>query len=442
MITRTLDVIGVPVSRTERKAFAYAVCGVLPALLGVPALVLLTLGGVLSATRAGVPFLSLVLTATRALTGLERSLVTRLLGEPIERPHPPEGGRLKAAYDPASWRMAAFAVVNVPLALLLLTFQLAVRGYALALLSYPLWFGAVREDGHTGIALPDGTPLDTAPRALALAAAGLAVLALTAWVSRQLTRLVRTLARALLGPGRLTERIHDLEETRALAVRDAAATLRRIERDLHDGAQARLVAVAMQLTRARAALDPDPARTDQEKARTLVDESLEHARTALAELRDLVRGIHPPVLDNGLAPALASLCSNIESPTTRVRLRTTGLADRARPPEAVETIGYFCAAELLANATRHARATAIDVTAAVRDGALELTVEDDGVGGAAPAPPPEPARATLAAGSGLRGLRERVRTVDGTLTLTSPRGGPTRALVRLPLTGESAACAS
>ncbi|MDJ1131544.1 sensor histidine kinase [Streptomyces iconiensis] len=458
MNKRTLDLMGIPVSRAERGAFGYALAAVVPALLGVPALALLALGGALSVTRVGIPFLSLVLTATRGLAALERTLVRRLLGEHIEPPHPARGGIRRAAYDTASWRCAAFAVINAPLGLVLLCFQLAIRVYALAALTYPLWFGAVRQDGHTGIALPDGTPLDTLPRALALAACGLALLALTGWVSRQLAQLVRVLARALLGPGRLTDRIHDLEETRALAVRDSAATLRRIERDLHDGAQARLIAVAMSLTRARAALAPERALsdrgtatgtdtdgdtdtdtgtatrtdTDTDKARALVDQSLTHARTALTELRDLVRGIHPPVLDSGLGPALASLCSDIESPATRVRLHAEGLAGSPRPPEAVETIAYFCAAELLANAARHARAAAIDVTAAVRDGALELTVEDDGQGGALPSP----------ASSGLRGLRERVRTVDGALTLTSPPGGPTRAVVHLPLTGESSACAS
>ncbi|UNS98005.1 sensor domain-containing protein [Streptomyces tubbatahanensis] len=416
-----------PATRKALRALAYAVAGLVPALLGLPALALVALGAVLCVTRAGIPVLSLALTAVRALTDLQRLLVRGLLGENV--PPPPRPGPLRAAHDGATWRCAAFAVLNAPLGALLFAVHLPVRLYGLALLSYPLWFRAVHQNGHDGLELTAATPLDTWPRVWAVAAAGLLVLVLAEWAARRLTALVRLLARTLLAPLRLAERVHDLEETRALAVRDAATTLRRIERDLHDGAQVRIVALAMALTRAREALSaPEPSRAEADKARHLLDQSLGNARTALAELRDLVRGIHPPVLDNGLAPALASLSSDIETPALRVDLRTA-LPKTPRPAEAVETLAYFCAAELLANAARHAGAAHIAVSARTEedDRMLVLVVEDDGRGGAAARP------AGTGTSSGLRGLAERVRTVDGTLSLDSPPGGPTTATVRLPL---------
>ncbi len=431
MIVKALDALGLPASRAARGALAYAVLGLVPALLGLPALALLALGGALCVTRAGPPLLSLVLTGVRGLTRVERTLVRVLLGEDV--PEPPAPRPLRAVYDGAMWRGAAFAVIGVPLGALLFVVQVAARLYALVVLSYPLWFRAVRQDGHQGLSLTGEIPLDTWPRALALALAGFVLLVAAGWTGRQLAALVRLLARTLLAPPPLADRVQDLEESRDLAVRDSAATLRRIERDLHDGAQARLIALAMSLTRARAVLGPEPARTDTAKARDLVDQSLGNARTALSELRDLVRGIHPPVLDSGLAPALASLSTDMESPDMSVYLYTTGLPAAPRPPEAVETIAYFCAAELLTNAARHAGASEVAVIAKVREGTLVLEVADNGRGGAAVGSADARSRRSGPSSSGLQGLSERVRTVDGTLTVDSPPGGPTRATVRLPL---------
>ncbi|MFG3253871.1 sensor histidine kinase [Streptomyces sp. NPDC048172] len=406
----------------------------MPALLGLPLTALLAYGGALCVTRLGPPLLSLILTGARPLFALHRHLLRTFLGERIEPPDQPERVR-DTVTDRASWRAAAYAALSAPLTLLLFVCQVPVRLYALAAVAYPLWFRAVRQDGHDGIGLPGGAPLDTVPRALAVAVCGVALFAAATWLGRHLTTLVRMTAGALLGrpredaeSARMAGRIHDLEETRALAVRDSAATLRRIERDLHDGAQARLMAVAMGLTRASGALSP--GRTDTGKARALVDSSLADARTALEELRDLVRGIHPPVLDNGLDAALASLAASVHPPP-RVRLRTA-LPPHPRPPEAVETIAYFCAAELLTNAVRHASASTVGIDAelAPDSGLLILTVRDDGIGGA-----------STAKGSGLAGLAERVRTIDGTLALDSPPGGPTTATVRLPVPEEDR-CAS
>jgi signal transduction histidine kinase len=195
-------------------------------------------------------------------------------------------------------------------------------------------------------------------------------------------------------------------------INEAAATLRRIERDLHDGAQARLVALGMRLGRAESRL----AKGDAAKVRELLQESRQETKEIIQELRELVRGIHPPALDSGLAPALTTLAARSMIPTTvRVELEQ-------RPPAAVETMLYFAAAELLANAGKHSGADQIAVTLLDFASGLRLVVSDNGTGGA---------RAD-GVGTGLRGLAERVRTADGTLMLDSPLGGPTTVVIDLP----------
>jgi signal transduction histidine kinase len=225
--------------------------------------------------------------------------------------------------------------------------------------------------------------------------------------------LAAELASALLGsPGRaeMAERIETLETTRAGAVADQDTELRRIERDLHDGAQARLVALGMSLGMAEQKLADDP-----ERAGELLAEARRGAEHALRELRDLARGIHPPVLaDRGLEAALASLAS---STPLRVQL---SVDVSPRPAPAVESAAYFVAAEALANAAKHARAKRVDITISRHGDMIDLQVRDDGQGGANPE------------GSGLRGLRRRVEALDGTLSVISPRGGPTTIRAQLP----------
>jgi signal transduction histidine kinase len=224
--------------------------------------------------------------------------------------------------------------------------------------------------------------------------------------------LAAELAAVLLGsPGRaeMAERIETLETTRAGAVADQDTELRRIERDLHDGAQARLVALGMSLGMAEQKLADDP-----ERAGELLAEARRGAEHALRELRDLARGIHPPVLaDRGLEAALASLAS---STPLRVQL---SVDVSPRPAPAVESAAYFVAAEALANAAKHARAKRVDITIARHGDIIDLQVRDDGQGGANPE------------GSGLRGLRRRVEALDGTLSVISPRGGPTTIRAQL-----------
>jgi signal transduction histidine kinase len=219
-------------------------------------------------------------------------------------------------------------------------------------------------------------------------------------------------ATLVTGPRRaeMAERIETLETTRAGAVDAQETELRRIERDLHDGAQARLVAIGMSLGMAEQKLAEDP-----ERAGELLAEARIGAEHALRELRDLARGIHPPVLaDRGLGAALASLASSTPLPVA------VEVDVEPRPAPAVETAAYFVAAEALANAVKHARAKRVEIEIVRRGDAIELEVRDDGQGGAD------------AEGAGLRGLRRRVEALDGSLWVASPRGGPTTIHAELP----------
>src|SRR5690242_6310710 len=213
-------------------------------------------------------------------------------------------------------------------------------------------------------------------------------------------------------------RVRELEESRTSLVEDSAARLRRIERDLHDGAQAQMVAVAMKLGLAREKLGgmiDGPAHADLERVLDLVDAAHRGAKEAITELRDLARGIHPPVLDHGLGTALTTLATYSDLPVDLV----VDLPER--PSAAIETIAYFCAAELLTNVTKHSGARHATLEAVHVPGLLRMRVSDDGCGGA-----------RLEARGGLAGLAERVKTVDGRLQPSSPPAGPTVVTVELP----------
>jgi signal transduction histidine kinase len=211
------------------------------------------------------------------------------------------------------------------------------------------------------------------------------------------------------------ERARELQERRAHAIEDAAARLRRIERDLHDGAQIRLAALALSLGEIKENLEAPGHQDDEDRTRMLIGAAHRNAKETLAELRDLARGIHPAVLDRGLDAALQSLAE-----TSAVPVALTVTITR-RPSPAIEAIAYFCAAELLANVAKHSAATQVAIAAADKDGELVMTVRDNGTGGARVVP-----------GGGLSGLRERVLTVDGQLAVLSPPGGPTTVTIRLP----------
>jgi signal transduction histidine kinase len=438
----TLAVIAkAPFTRRARAELLYVVVAA-PAGIAVPvaALGVVLIVGLLApgpakpenASIGGLAAAALVLliVATRVarwLGSLHRRLAARLLGERVAEPppfRPGRGilGRLDARLrDGTGWRAAAYLLLMLPVAVLgLYAVEYWVTG--LVNLSYPFWWGLFRNH-PPGVHLrpvPFLIPLrsspfhvSTYPGTLLVFAVGAASLFAAPWVTRAVVLADRWLIRGLLGPGRLAQRVRDLEQTRAQAVDDSAALLRRLERDLHDGAQARLAALAMNLGLAKEKLGDDGPELAQ--IRELVEAAHQGAKDALIELRDLARGIHPPVLDTGLPDALATLAAGSAIP---VEL-TTEIP--SRPTPAIETIAYFCAAELLANAVKHSHANTIGIHVAEPEGRLLLTVADDGIGGA------DPAR-----GSGLSGLAHRVSSVDGRMDIVSPPGGPTRVSIRLP----------
>jgi signal transduction histidine kinase len=213
-------------------------------------------------------------------------------------------------------------------------------------------------------------------------------------------------------------RVHELERSRAHLVDDSAARLRRIERDLHDGAQAQMVAVAMKLGLAReklAVVAAAAAQADLDRALELVDAAHRGAKEAIRELRDLARGIHPPALDHGLAAALTTLTARGDVPVELM----VDLPER--PSAAIETIAYFCAAELLTNVAKHSGARSATVQVTHAPGLVRVRVSDDGAGGA-----------RIEARGGLAGLADRIKTVDGRLQVNSPPDGPTVVTVDLP----------
>jgi signal transduction histidine kinase len=332
----------------------------------------------------------------------------------------PPPRRAKTVSDGPGWRAVGYALLKAPLAI--------PEGYGafcyvfgLVNLSYPVWWPLFRNHpagtrlGPVWALTPFGTiGTRTFAGTFLIASAGLAMLLVAPWLMRAGTSLDVAAMRRLLGPRRLAERVRELQVSRARAIDDAAAMMRRLERDLHDGAQIRLATLAMNLGMATEKLGADGPPPDLAQARELVALAHRGAKDALADLRDLVRGIHPPVLDNGLADALATLATSSAIPVA-VTVELPG-----RPSPAIETIAYFCASELLANAAKHSHATRIGLGVAGSGERLTLTVEDDGDGGADPA------------GPGLSGLARRIGVVDGRMRVHSPAGGPTRVEIDLP----------
>ncbi|WP_338695874.1 sensor domain-containing protein [Streptomyces sp. Q6] len=317
--------------------------------------------------------------------------------------------------DPATWRdlrwlpvdmTAGFVTALLPAALIVYPLE----GYALAA---GLW--RVFTDG-TYVGWWYGfVPVSGQGTALLAALLGTALLATGLFVAPALLRVHFLLTRSVIAPadGELAERVRVLTETRRDAVDTSAAELRRIERDLHDGAQARLVAMGMDLGTIEALIEKDPAR-----AKEMVARARRSSAEALTELRDLVRGIHPPVLaERGLGDAVRALALRLPVATeVEVAVELAG-----RPQAPVEAAAYFAAGEALANAVKHAGADRIWVDIAHIDGMLRISVTDDGKGGAAVAP-----------GGGLAGIERRLGTFDGVLAVSSPAGGPTMVTMEIP----------
>jgi signal transduction histidine kinase len=364
----------------------------------------------------GLPLLACALLLSRWFGALERARYRMVLGVDIPSPHPdekPEGGltdRLRTLLrTPARWREAGYNLLRFPLSAVQVVLVTAVWLLPLGGLSLPIYNWSLPHGGAN-------LALFTVRSWWALTL----VFLISALLLVNAPRLVRWLgiadlaiARRLLGPDRLAARVGELERSRAAVVVSAEEERRRIERDLHDGAQQRLVALAMQLGRARSRFATDP-----DGARALLDEAHSEAKAALAELRDLARGLHPAVLtDRGLDAALSGLAAR--SPVPVVVEVDPAAGDK--PVPVVDAIAYFVVAEALTNVAKHSGATRAAVVVRRLDGMLRVVVSDDGVGGADPA-----------LGTGLRGLADRVSGVDGRLHVDSPAGGPTVLTVELP----------
>jgi signal transduction histidine kinase len=431
-------VLRAPLTRRTGRELLYCVFGGLAGVAGFClTLVLLAIGFTVSAsvigTVIGLLLITVTLRVSRRLGSLHRRLLKRFLGHQVEAPlrfQPGSGllGRLdRRLRDRAAWRGVWYSLIKLPVAAVQL-YAVVLTVFGLVDLSYPVdWLlfhhqsSGARLLGLVAVVpIPFGGSfqinswLGTYPAAIA----GAACVVAAAWLARGINAADRSLVRSLLGPSSMAERVSELERTRTLAVEDSAAALRRVERDLHDGAQMRLAALAMNLGMAREKLgEDDDEQPDNATVRELIDAAHRNAVDALADLRDLARGIHPPVLDSGLSSALATLATSSAIPASV----TADIGPRPAP--AIETIAYFCAAELIANATKHSYANQIKITIDTeRTGVLRLEVSDDGIGGA-----------DAARGSGLAGLAQRVSTVDGRIEVVSPAGGPTTVAIELPL---------
>ena len=342
-------------------------------------------------------------------TALQRSRLHATLG--LEFPaalRPASLGRwpLGPLRSSATWRQLGYHAVSLFTGLV---------GGALVAASWllPVVTAGLLLTGEPGVSFP-----------WALLILPIAALFAAPWLARGVSHADEAAARALLGPSRseeLAERVETLARSRADIVKATDAERRRIERDLHDGAQQRLVSLAMNLGIARASLTDAP-----EPARKAIADAHDEAVLALSELREFIRGLHPAVLnDRGLDAALSGLAARAPLP-----VRVT--VDLPRPAGAsVEAIAYFIVSESLANIAKHARATHAEVAVTRQGNRLRITVTDDGVGGAA-IPPPADGPAGAWSGTGLRGLVQRATAVDGTLSIDSPPGGPTVITAELP----------
>ena len=417
-LTRVLArVAGPVVSAQTWLAVIHLMAGVVTGVLAFDVIVALALVGIgtLWLFLIGLPVLVAALWLGLQFGRAERARFRVMLGVRVPAsplPVSPDRGRWRRMWRlltaRVAWRHAAYALIRLPLSLAEMIIVTALWSFALAMLGLPL-FGwlLIRLQWHVNAGLPH-------PGTVALAVlAGLVVLLVAPRVTLALAAADTAVARYLIGPGsqaEMSERIGELESSRARAVGSAEAERRRIERDLHDGAQQRLVSLAMNLGRARARFDDDP-----EGARAIVDQAHAEAKEALAELRNLVRGVHPPVLaDRGLDAAISGLAALCPVPVT-VRASMT-----ARPSASAEAIAYFIVAEALTNVAKHARATRAEVVVSRHGDVLRVVIRDDGIGGAVPQ------------GQGLAGLADRLSGVDGRLSVRSPAGGPTVIEAELP----------
>jgi len=379
---------------------------------------LLATGIGLAITIVGLPILALTLVVANWGARLERSLARGLLRVHVDEP-PTEVDEGKESWrrvlqlltSERRWRSVLYLLLLLPVGLLEFVVAVTVWAVALGYLSTPFWWWAVSDADF----LWDGNRLDTPWEWALVVSGGFAALLAAPWLVRGCVWLHVALMRGLVGPTRreLARAAAQAGSERDQAVATASRDRRAIERDLHDGAQARLVALAVDLDRARHRLEDGGS---EEEALALVRSAQEQAQTALSEIRDLARGVHPAILTNrGLDAALSALAARSAVPVAL----TAEVPERA--PADVEAAAYFVASEALANANRHADATRIRLGARVDRDRLVLEIADDGLGGA-----------DEALGTGIAGLRERVGALGGTLDVTSVAGAGTTIVARLP----------
>ncbi len=393
--------------------------------LAVPAFVLvitLVAAGIgLSVTLIGLPLLALGIMIARAFAHLERRRLGRLTGaamvHPVYLTSDPSDGTIRRLTTPARDRQSWLDVVWTVESILTATvsWSVAVTWWSTALggTTYAVWERFVPR-GTDPVTLASLLDFGTGRTAdvLVISAIGLGALVTLPFALRAAALLHSTLGRDLLcGRAELQQEVRRSEAGRAAGRAAEAESLRRLERDIHDGPQQRLVRLSMDLGRARSQLDHDP-----ERARATIDGALTQARDTVEELRSLSRGIAPPVLvDRGMEAALREAVARSVVPTTLTYDAPASL------PAHIENAAYFVVTECLTNIAKHSEATAARVSLEVRDDQAIVTVEDDGRGGA-----------SLQPDGGLTGLVQRARAVDGTLELSSPLGGPTVVRAALP----------
>lgn len=371
----------------------------------------------LAVTLVGLPLLALTLVTGRWIGVMERARVRALLG--VELPACPALPAVDSWWqrmvqrfkDVPGWKGLAHGVVMLPLGVVTFTVTVVIWSVAWGLALYPLFGWSLPYDEGTW--QPSGS-LEALIWIGSFVVGSLLVAALPRVIDG-LAKADVALARALLSPDdaeALRARVGELQESRDASTESATLELRRIERDLHDGAQQRLVSVAMNLGMAKERLED----VDDLQARELVGRAHDEAKQAIVELRELVRGIHPAVLtDRGLDPAVSALAARCTVPVTV----QSDLARRL--PAVTEAAAYFVVAEALTNVAKHSGAASASVRLSDRGDTVVVEVHDDGVGGA-----------EAREGSGLQGLHDRVRAVDGRLRIASPEGGPTTLIAELP----------
>jgi signal transduction histidine kinase len=378
----------------------------------------------LSVVVVGVFLFPLVTAIARSHANLRRRLAHEWFGVEVKEPYKPrprfQGGVIGVleryrwiVADPATWRDLVWMIVDATAGFTMgiLAFALPMYGPYGWVLAAGVWRPIVHSGGSEWYTF---VPIKNQRTANYAGLLGFVYAGLGMWLTPRLMNRHARLAASLLRPTRERElemRVARLTETRSDAIDTQAAELRRIERDLHDGAQARLVAMGMSLGAIEHLLERDP-----ERAKILLSEARESSSKALTELRDLVRGIHPPVLaERGLGDAVRALA--MASPLrTEVEIDMPGRIDAP-----VESAAYFAVSEILTNAAKHSGAQRVWLDLRHENGMLRIMVTDDGRGGA-----------DLSGGTGLRGIERRLGTFDGVLALNSPAGGPTIVTMELP----------